>query len=43
MEFKDKDVDNLYSDLRAEEEQLEDDLDRVRRQIQFLIDNNETE
>lgn len=43
MEFKDKLVDDQYSDLRAEEDDLEDQLTDVRDKIRDLIENNEQE
>lgn len=43
MEFKDKLVDDRYSDLRAEEDDLEDQLMDVRDKIRDLIKNNEQE
>lgn len=43
MEFKDKAIDDKYSDLRAREQELEDELDEIRAQITEIIENNEQE
>lgn len=43
MEFVDKKIDDEYSDIRAEEDDLEDQLMVIRAQIAKLISENELE
>jgi hypothetical protein len=43
IEFKDKVVDDTYSDLLARERDLEEDLADIQEQMSELIANNEQE
>jgi hypothetical protein len=43
IEFKDKAVDDTYSDLLARERDLEEDLADIQEQMSELIANNEQE
>lgn len=41
MEFANKEVDDRYSDLCAEEEEIESELEKVRAKIKEIVDNEE--